>query len=112
MDTAKTGDNAASEAAPLGEGAHALVAAQQPLPMVVVSRGAVVPVRAPSRLMRIFRVVRFVPLVWLLVATGGVVGLYFQPPGLQKVMAILGLQPGGGTSNPACPALRGAGLRG
>jgi HlyD family secretion protein len=35
-----------------------------------------------------------------LVATGGVVGLYFQPPGLQKLMGLLQLQPGGGTLSP------------
>jgi HlyD family secretion protein len=35
-----------------------------------------------------------------LVALGGFIGLYFQPPGLQKLMAILQLQPGGGTSSP------------
>lgn len=43
---------------------------------------------------------RFIPLIMALVATGGVIGLYFQPPGLQKLMAILKLQPGGGTSSP------------
>lgn len=43
---------------------------------------------------------RFIPLVMALVATGGVIGLYFQPPGLQKLMALLKLTPGGGTSSP------------
>jgi HlyD family secretion protein len=49
---------------------------------------------------RIFRVVRFIPLIMALVATGGVIGLYFQPPGLRKLMEVLQLQPGGGTSSP------------
>ena len=32
--------------------------------------------------------------------TGAVVGLYFQPPGLQKFYQLTGLQPGGGSSSP------------
>jgi HlyD family secretion protein len=43
-----------------------------------------------------------------LVALGGVIGLYFQPPGLQKLMAILQLQPGGGTSSPIAVAVQKA----
>ncbi len=43
---------------------------------------------------------RFIPLIMALVATGGVIGLYFQPPGLQKLMGLLKLTPGGGTSTP------------
>jgi len=43
---------------------------------------------------------RFVPLIPLLVATGGVIGVYFQPPGLQKLMAVLHLAPGDGTNTP------------
>lgn len=43
---------------------------------------------------------RFIPLIMALVATGGVIGLYFQPPGLQKLMGLLKLTPGGGTSSP------------
>jgi len=88
--------------------AGAVVPADQSLPLAVVPRDGG-PMKAPSRLWKIFRVVRFVPLIWLLVATGGVVGLYFQPPGLQKMMAVLGLQPGGGTSSPiAVPVQRPA----
>lgn len=44
---------------------------------------------------------------WLLVLlipvflfTGAVVGMYFQPAGLQKFYALTGLQPGGGTTTP------------
>jgi HlyD family secretion protein len=43
---------------------------------------------------------RFIPLVILLIGIGGFIGLYFQPPGLQKFMQITGLQPGAGTSHP------------
>lgn len=32
--------------------------------------------------------------------TGAVVGMYFQPPGLQKFYALTGLQPGGGSDSP------------
>jgi HlyD family secretion protein len=51
------------------------------------------------------RVARYVPLIMGLVMLGGFIGLYFQPPGLQKLFALLKLQPGGGTSTPiAVPA--------
>ncbi len=32
--------------------------------------------------------------------TGAVIGLYYQPPGLQKFYSLTGLQPGSGTANP------------
>ncbi|MFK8033449.1 MAG: HlyD family efflux transporter periplasmic adaptor subunit [Hyphomicrobiales bacterium] len=41
-----------------------------------------------------------VPLVMLTLFTGGVVGLYFQPPGLKAFFNALGLQPGAGTNAP------------
>lgn len=43
---------------------------------------------------------RTIPLVMLIVAVSGVVGLYFQPPGLKLLMRTLGLRPGGGTRHP------------
>lgn len=70
------------------------------LPLLVVDREQAQMEASPGVFRRIFNVVRFVPLIMVLVAFGGVVGLYFQPPGLQKVMSILALQPGGGTSSP------------
>ncbi len=73
------------------------------LPMVVIDHTAAAP--KPGLVRRIFRVVRFVPLVMALLFTGGLIGLYFQPPGLQKAMGWLQLEPGAGTSNPiAVPA--------
>ncbi|WCR16453.1 HlyD family efflux transporter periplasmic adaptor subunit [Paracoccus seriniphilus] len=39
-------------------------------------------------------------LVPLLLFAGAVIGMYFQPPGLQKFYALTGLQPGGGSSSP------------
>lgn len=74
------------------------------LPMLVVER-SVPTVRKESRIRPVFRVLRFVPLIMALILIGGIIGLYFQPPGMRKVMAILNLSPGGGTSNPiAVPA--------
>jgi HlyD family secretion protein len=71
------------------------------LPLVVVPRGAgALTVITPSPARRFFRVARFVPLVMGLIMLGGFIGLYFQPPGLQRLMAFLNLQPGGGTSTP------------
>lgn len=52
------------------------------------------------RLWAFLRYARFVPVVMGLVMLGGVIGLYFQPPGLKKLFAITGLTPGGGTSSP------------
>lgn len=39
-------------------------------------------------------------LVPVLMFSGAVMGMYFQPPGLQKFYALTGLQPGGGAKNP------------
>ena len=39
-------------------------------------------------------------LVPVLMFTGAVMGMYFQPPGLQKFYALTGLQPGGGSDAP------------
>ena len=39
-------------------------------------------------------------LVPVFMFTGAVVGMYYQPPGLQKFYALTGLQPGGGSSAP------------
>ncbi len=52
-----------------------------------------------------FRIARFVPLVMLTMMIGGLIALYFQPPGIRFAMRVLGLEPGGGTSHPiAVPA--------
>lgn len=59
----------------------------------------------PALPWRVLRRIRFLPFVMLFGASIGVVALYFQPPGLQKLMGILDLEPGGGTSSPiAVPA--------
>lgn len=71
------------------------------LPLVVVDRSrALVVVEQPSPLRRWLLRLRFVPLIMGLIMTGGIIGLYFQPPGLQAVFRFFGLTPGGGTSRP------------
>lgn len=48
-----------------------------------------------------------IPLALALIATGGIIGLYFQPPGVRVAMDLLGIEPGGGTRHPvAVPANR------
>lgn len=49
--------------------------------------------RLPSRLF-------LLPAMALLVFTGGVVGMYFQPPGLKAFFRLTELEPGAGSSNP------------
>lgn len=73
------------------------------LPLVVVSRKPGGP-PTPRRWRGLLRRTRFA-VVLLLLPIGGVVGLYFQPPGLQLLFRTLGLKPGAGTSTPiAVPA--------
>lgn len=47
----------------------------------------------------------FVPLIMILLFTGAVIGLYFQPPALRAFFGLTGLQPGGGTSTPIALAI-------
>lgn len=69
------------------------------LPLQVIARDADAVMPQPRRF-------RFRPryllvlLVPALMFTGAVVGMYFQPPALQKFYALTGLQPGGGASTP------------
>ncbi|MCZ8374109.1 MAG: HlyD family efflux transporter periplasmic adaptor subunit [Beijerinckiaceae bacterium] len=74
------------------------------LPLVVVERQLPTQIR-PGRFRPVLRALPAIPLIMALLMTGGVIGLYFQPPGVRKVMSWLQLSPGGGTSNPiAVPA--------
>ena len=69
------------------------------LPLEVISRDAT---EAPAQSRR-FRFRRQYLLVLLLPAfmfSGGVIGMYFQPPALQKFFALTGWQPGGGSQTP------------
>lgn len=54
--------------------------------------------RSPSRWFR--KRYLLVLLVPVFMFTGAVLGMYFQPPGLQKFYALTGLQPGGGSDAP------------
>lgn len=56
------------------------------------------PAAAPRRRFR--KRYLLVLLVPVLMFSGAVLGLYFQPPGLQKFYALTGLQPGGGSDAP------------
>lgn len=73
-------------------------ATRVPLPRQVVNRQS--PTAPPSRWWQRWRQLRYVPIIIGLVMLGGIIGLYFQPPGLRAVFALLKLQPGGGTSTP------------
>ena len=47
---------------------------------------------------------RLIPLVIASIFFGGIVGMYFQPPGLKVFFAITGLEPGAGTDTPIAVA--------
>lgn len=55
-------------------------------------------VRTPRRWFR--KRYLLVLLIPVFMFTGAVVGMYFQPPGLQKFYALTGLQPGAGSASP------------
>ncbi len=58
-----------------------------------------------ATVLRILRKIRWLPLLPVMMLTGGVIAMYFQPPGIRVAMRALGLQPGGGTKYPiAIPA--------
>jgi HlyD family secretion protein len=67
------------------------------LPLNIFAKGhdAVVPARFKFRA-RYFLVL----LVPLFMFSGAVIGMYFQPPALQKFYALTGLKPGGGSATP------------
>lgn len=54
---------------------------------------------------RSYRKFLLIPLVMISVFSGGIVGMYFQPPGLKAFFGITGLIPGGGTSTPIALAI-------
>lgn len=69
------------------------------LPLQVIPRDRDLPDAAPRRL-RFRRGYLLVFLVPVFMFSGAVLGMYFQPAGLQKFYALTGLQPGGGSSSP------------
>ncbi len=70
---------------------------EEELPFVVDTDSDISQKPLPVRLLY---KIRFLPLVMIFGATIGIIALYFQPPGLQKLMGFLQLEPGGGTASP------------
>lgn len=71
------------------------------LPLAIVPRGRQALVALPSPVpRRILSAARFIPLVMAIMLLGGFIAIYFQPPGIRILLSVLGLQPGGGTTNP------------
>lgn len=54
---------------------------------------------------RSYRKFLLIPIAMLLVFSGGIMGMYFQPPGLKAFFGITGLIPGGGTTTPIALAI-------
>ncbi len=69
------------------------------LPLEVVQRDSA-GAPAPSRRFRFRRQYLLVLLLPAFMFSGGVIGMYFQPPPLQKFFALTGWQPGGGSQTP------------
>ncbi len=69
------------------------------LPLEVIQHDAPIPV-APTRRFRFRPSYLLVLLIPVFMFSGGVMGMYFQPPALQKFYALTGLQPGGGAATP------------
>lgn len=76
------------------------------LPLVIVNRGAPLSkVGSFGSVWQVLHKIRWLPLIPVIMLTGGVIAMYFQPPGIRVAMRALGLQPGGGTKDPiAVPA--------
>jgi HlyD family secretion protein len=67
------------------------------LPLEVVRHGAPERKRGWFRFRKRYLLVLLIPVFMF---TGAVLGLYFQPPGLQKFYELSGLQPGAGSDSP------------
>ena len=69
-------------------------------------KGAPQPAKSRGRFGRLARIFLTVPGFLVAVFLGGVIGLYYQPPGLQALFEATGLQPGGGTDTPIALAIQ------
>lgn len=69
------------------------------LPLKVIQRDADAP-PVSRRLFRFRRCYLLVLLVPVFMFSGAALGMYFQPPALQKFYALTGLKPGGGSASP------------
>jgi HlyD family secretion protein len=73
--------------------------ADDDLPLKIVRQDPTPP-RRRKRWYRFRKRFLLVFLIPVLMFTGAVVGMYFQPPGLKRFYELSGLQPGGGTDSP------------
>lgn len=69
------------------------------LPLEIVRRDSASPA-VPPRRFQFRRQYLLVLLLPVFMFSGGVIGMYFQPPALQKFFALTGWQPGGGSQTP------------
>ena len=76
------------------------------LPLNIVRHENLPGEQAPRRRLRFRKRYLLVLLIPVFMFTGAVIGLYFQPPALQKFYALTGLQPGGGSRTPDRAAAR------
>ncbi|MGJ5620450.1 HlyD family efflux transporter periplasmic adaptor subunit [Sulfitobacter sp. MF3-043] len=70
------------------------------LPLELVGRDAASSATAKNRWFRLQKRYLLVLLIPFFMFSGAVIGMYFQPPALQKFYALTGLQPGGGSATP------------
>ncbi|MCP4183382.1 MAG: HlyD family efflux transporter periplasmic adaptor subunit [Hyphomicrobiales bacterium] len=86
---------------PITKGHELATNSEEDLPLIIKNKAEPTPPDAkPSLTWRLFRKLRFLPLVMVFAVTFGFIGLYFQPPGLKILMNILDVEPGGGTKSP------------
>ncbi|OJF95673.1 efflux RND transporter periplasmic adaptor subunit [Pararhizobium antarcticum] len=67
------------------------------LPLEIIAKNSAVAVPSRWRFRARYFLVLLVP---VLMFSGAVIGMYFQPPALQKFYALTGLQPGAGSASP------------
>ena len=82
--------------------------ADLPLTDIGTERSSAADPRAPNTTGRTRRFLQYfltIPGLFLALMLGGVLGLYFQPPGLQAIFQATGLRPGGGTDTPIAVAI-------
>lgn len=80
---------------------------KQPLPeLPLIENGASDDPSTPPRGTSGRRRLLLIPLFFAVLFTGAVVGLYFQPPGVQALFRAAGLEPGGGTETPIAVAIQ------
>ena len=75
------------------------------LPLQVVDHSADASITPRQRRFRLPSKLFLLPLFLITLFSGGIIGLYFQPPGLKAFFEFVGLQPGAGSNSPiAVPA--------